>query len=66
VLDPNDRWTTTSAFLLEEYRQFFTAFMANEESGERRVSIFLTIATVAVTGLGVAAGLGGGKIARRC
>lgn len=58
MANEDDTWkATTAPFLVEEYKLFFTAFLANEESGERRVSIFLTVASGAVAVLGIAFGL---------
>ena len=63
---PHDTWDATSRFLIAEYEQFSADFRANEESGERRVSLFLTIATAAVAAIGIAAdaGLGADELSR--
>jgi hypothetical protein len=52
---PPDTWDATSSFLIAEYEQFSADFRANEESGERRVSLLLAIATAAVGAVGIAA-----------
>jgi len=61
-----DSWETTSRFLVAEYEQFWAGFRANEESGERRVSLFLTIASaaVALTGVAAEAGLNAEQLSR--
>jgi len=50
-----DQWPVAAHFLTAEYVQFAEDFRANEESGERRVSLFFGVATATGVALGIAA-----------